>query len=224
MKLTSDTVELLKNFSTINPGIYFKKGKQLSTISPNKNILAEADIEEDISKDFGIYDLNNLLQIISLDKNGVELDLGKTDIDIKLLEGRSKVKYRFTSKEMIVTPPDKKLTLPSKDVEFDFELNDFQWVMKTSSVLQSPNICIESNGKDVFVTSFDASDDSKPTNSLKVGESNDKYRMTFKTENLKMLPGNYEVSISKKGIAEFKSKDRVLKYWVSLETKESHFE
>ena len=220
MKLSSTTLEILKNFSTINPGLYFKTGKRLVTVSPNKNILAESEIEESIPQEFGVYDLNNLLQIISLDKSSVELEFEQHNIVIKSLGGRSKIKYRFAAKEMLVTPPDKKLSLPSVDCKVTLSEADFNWVMKTSAILQSPNIAFMNEGSGVHVISFDAKDDSKSTNSMKIAEDDgNTYKFVFKTENLKMIPGSYEVEISKSGVSKFTSKDRPVVYWVSLESK-----
>ena len=116
MKISPDTTAILKNFAHINQGIFFKKGNVISTVSPQKNILADATISETIPQDFGIYDLNNFLSVNSLFKEGSELEFDQNHVIIKGLGGRSKIKYRITDPSMIVVAPDKRPNLPAVDV------------------------------------------------------------------------------------------------------------
>ena len=149
MKLSQETTAILKNFSHINQGIYFKKGNVISTMSPQKNILADATISEEIPQDFGIYDLNNFLSVTSLFKEGSELEFDDKHVIIKGLGGRSKIKYRITDPSMIVVAPDKRPNLPSVDVKFTFSKDDFEWVIKTATVLGAPHLAVESDGSTV---------------------------------------------------------------------------
>jgi uncharacterized membrane protein len=121
---------------------------------------------------------------------------------------------------MINLPPDKQVTMPDPEITFDFTSEDFDWVMKAASVLSSPQVAIESDGKSVNIVTLDLANDSAHTDSLQldVNPTGDKYRMVFKTENIsKVLPGSYEVKISSKGIAHFKNKNVDLQYWISTE-------
>jgi len=225
MKLSTDTIDVLKNFSSINSGIYFKQGTKLATVSSNKNILAEAGIKDEIPSDFAIYDLNNLLQLLSLEKDCPDLEFDDKNVIIKTLNGRSKIKYRFAAKEMIVTPPEKRLTLPTVDVQFTLSEGDFGWIMKTASILSAPHVMIENSGDGIKLTACDAKDDSKSTNSIGVGDDDGKkYKFTFSTENLKMVPGSYDVEVCAKGLAHFKNKAKDIQYWIALEPKFSKFE
>lgn len=219
MKLSNDTLLILKNFSTINPGIYFRKGNILKTVSPQKNILVEAQILETFPVSFGIYDLNNFLSVLSLYKDGIELGFNDKHVIIKGMEGRSKIQYRFTEPSMIVTT-DKTITLPSVDVKFILTQKDLECIMKTSNVLNSPNIAIVNNGNKVFVESFNSLDDSAHIhsiilNDIEIGDI--QYKLIFKKDNLKLLLGEYEVEISSSGISQFYDKSRNIKYWVTLE-------
>ena len=120
---------------------------------------------------------------------------------------------------MINVPPEKQLTMPSPEVSFELTDEDFKWVLNAAGVLQSPQIAVESDGKKIFVTAFDVQNDSAHTESLEVSKSNgDKYKMLFKTENMKMLAGAYTVTISSKGIAHFKHKTLSIQYWIATET------
>lgn len=217
MKFSPKTIDVLKNFSTINPGLMFKTGSTISTMSPQKNILCEAVVEDTFPQDFGVHDLNNFLSVLSLNKDPeIEFD-GKNAI-IKFLNGRSKIKYRFTEASMIVSPPEKKITLPSVDVSFSLTEEDYGWIQKTAAILRSPNVAVVGNGTTVELLTFDAADDSAPTNSVDISLTTDKnFKLIFKTENLKMVPGAYSVEISSKGIAHFTNTKENIQYWIATE-------
>jgi len=221
MKLSQKTLSILKNFSTINSGIMFKKGTILSTVSPQKNILADAHIEEMIPQDFGIYSLSGFLSVVSLFKEGAELEFESKNIIIKGMNGRSKIKYRCADPSMIVVAPEKRPNLPSIDVSFLFSEENFDWIMRTANILGCPNIAIESDGTNVNLVAFDVTDDSSHSNYTTLPDikpEGNEYKLIFKTENLKMLPRTYNVEISSKGIAKFVDKDNELIYYVTLET------
>jgi hypothetical protein len=218
MKLSSDTINLLKNFASINQGIYFKQGKTIKTVSPQKNIMAEVTVDESFPVDFGVYDLNNFLSVISLHKDDPTLNFEDKNILISGLKGRSKIKYRFCEPTMIVVPPEKNIVMPDPEIRFTLNAEDFDWVLRAAAVLSSPHIAIESDGEKVFVSTIDLQNDSAHTDSIEIADGNgDKYRMIFKTENLKMISGTYEVSLSSKGISHFKNKNKNLQYWITTE-------
>ena len=219
MKLSNDTLILLKNFASINQGIMFKKGKTLRTVSAQKNVMAEATINEEIPTDFGVYDLNNFLSVLSLHKEEPVIDFQDNNVLISGLQGRSKIKYRFCAPNMIVAAPDKPIAMPEPEISFTITQEDFDWVMKASAVLSSPFVAIESEGEKVLITTFDPQNDAAHTDSLEIAKGNgSKYKMLFKVENLKMISGSYEVKISSKGISNFKHKTLNLQYWIATET------
>ncbi|MCK9369330.1 hypothetical protein M0R04_05275 [Candidatus Dojkabacteria bacterium] len=225
MKLTPETLAILKNFGIINQGIHFKKGNTLKTVSTHKNILAQAEIIEDIPCDFGVYDLNNLLSVVSLHKVEPTFDFDDKHVVIVGNNGRSKIKYRFCDPSMIVTPPDKALAMPDPEINLELSSEDFIWIMRAASVLATPHIAIESNGSMIYITTIDLENDGAHTDSLELtGGNGSTYRMIFKTENLtKILPGSYNVKISSKGIAHFVNKIIPVQYWITIEAG-SHYE
>jgi hypothetical protein len=220
MKLSNETLSVLKNFGAINQGILFKKGKTLKTVSSHKNILAEVTIKEDIPADFGVYDLNNFLSVVSLHKDDPSFEFDSKHVVICGNKGRSKIKYRFCEPTMIVVPPEKQLTMPSPEISFELTGEDFDWIMRAANVLSSPQIAVESDGTKVQIVTIDLQNDSAHTDALEISDGNgDKYRMVFKTENLsKLMSGAYTVSISSKGISHFKHKAADLQYWITTET------
>lgn len=219
MKLSVDTLSVLKNFASINQGIMFKKGKVLRTVSPHKNVMAEATVSDEFPTDFGVYDLNNFLSVLSLHKEEPTIDFQDNNVLISGLQGRSKIKYRFCAPHMIVVAPEKAIAMPDPEISFELKAEDLEWIMKAASVLSSPCITIDSDGTKVFVSTYDPTNDSAHTDSLEIcNGSGAKYKMVFKLENLKMLPGSYDVKISSKGISNFKHKTLNVQYWIATET------
>lgn len=220
MKLSDNTLAVLKNFGNINSGILLKKGKTLKTVSSHKNILAEATIPDEIPAEIGIYDLNEFLSVVSLHKDDLELNFDTKNIEISGRKGRSKIKYRGCESTMIVVPPEKQIQMPDPEIGFDLSNEDFRWILDAANVLGSPQISVESDGETVTVNTLDLANDAAHTESLKLETAGNgsKYKMVFKTENIaKILPGAYEVKISSKGISHFKNKNVPLEYWITTE-------
>ena len=216
MKLSDSTMTLLKNFSNINQSLLFKQGQSLRTISVMKNILAEATIEEELPQDFGIYDLNQFLNGMSL-HNDPELDFGKSDSYVVIREGKSRSKYFFADPNVIITPPDKTLTLPTEDVAFVLNTQNLDRLLKAAAVYQLPDLsAVGSNGV-VKLLVRDKKNDTSNDFSIIVGETDKTIEFNFKVENIKLIPGSYEVIVSKSGLSKFMSRDRDLTYFIALE-------
>lgn len=219
MKLSNDTINVLKNFAGINTGIVFNQGNVIKTISGNKNILAQATVTESFPVQFGVYDLNNFLTVLSLHKDGAEIDFAEKSAVVSGMGGRSKVDYRFCDPTMVVAPPEKPIAMPEAEIRFEMSGDDLDWIMRSAAVLGSPNVAVVSNGSKISVMTFDASNDAASTNTLEVGEgTGDSFKMIFKTEALKMIPGSYDVSISSRGVSHFANKSRDLQYWITTES------
>lgn len=221
MKLSDSTIAVLKNFGNINSGLLFKKGKTLRTVSEQKNILVKATIEDSFPSDFGIYDLNEFLSVISLHKNDLELEFDEKNVLISGYKGRSKIKYRFCDANMIVSPPEKELQMPDPEIEVSLTAEDFRWTLDSANVLGSPQIAIQSAGKgeSVQIVTLDVANDSAHTQSLDLDvKSTGKYRMIFKSENIqKILSGPYDIKVSSKGIAHFKNTKFPIEYFITTE-------
>ena len=215
MKLSDKTINLLKNFSDINQSILFKKGNKLRTISVMKNILAEADIPEDFPKDFGIYDLNQFLRGVFL-HNQPELDFGN-DGHVVIREGKTRSKYFFADPSVIVTPPDKELTLPNVDVEFELSTEQLDKVRKAVLAFQLPDLSVVGEAGVVKLVVHDKKNDTSNDFQVIVGETGSEFCFNFKVENIKILPGSYKVVISNKLLSRFTNSDYDLTYYIALE-------
>lgn len=215
MKLSDKTLSLLKNFSSINQSILFKQGNKLRTISVMKNILAEATITEDIPQDFGIYDLNQFLNGLGL-HNSPELDFGNAG-HVVIKEGRMRSKYFFADKSVIVTPPDKEINLPSEDVCFEVSTDQLDKLLKAANIYQLPDISAVGEAGVVKLVVRDKKNDTSNDFAIIVGETNSEFSFNFKVENIKVLPGTYEVVVSQKLLSRFTSKNHDLTYYIALE-------
>jgi hypothetical protein len=216
MKLSKETIEVLKNYGNINQGMYFRAGKTLRTVNSHKNILTSAEISEEFPTNFGVYDINN----ISADESP-EFEFSDKEVNIKCKGGRSTIRYGFCDADVIVTAPDKDIVMPSEDVKFDLSKDDLQWVLQISRLLSTPHIIVESDGSEVVLKTTDIqSANMSNSNQLKVGDGNGtKYSLIFRTEFIeKLMSGNYTLTISAKGIAHFQNNDRKIQYWITTET------
>jgi len=215
MKLSDKTLTLLKNFSSINQSILFKEGNSLRTISVMKNILAEATIEEKLPKDFGIYDLNQFLNGLNLHQNA-ELDF-QNDGYVVIKEGRSRSKYFFADPNVIVTPPDKDIMLPSEDVCFVLDTKELDKLLKAAAVYQLPPLSVVGEAGVVKLVVRDKKNDTSNDFSVVVGETDEVFTFNFKVENIKILPGSYEVVISSKLLSRFRNTGFDVTYHIALE-------
>jgi hypothetical protein len=221
MKFDEVTLQVLKNYSGINHAIMFREGNVLSTISANKTILAKATIEQNIPSDFAIYDLSRFLSTISLfDNPDVEIEENK----LVLKEGRRRINYMFADPNTIIVPPTKEIKFPSPEVSFKLEAAILADFMKALNVLSLPEMTVVGDGENITLDAIDSKNPSADRYSVNVGksETSDKFTMIIKAEHLKILPGDYQIDISSKGLSHFKG-NRV-EYWISVESNSKYGE
>ena len=216
MKLSENTLSILKNFSSINQSILFKQGNNLRTISVMKNILAEATIEEELPKDFGIYDLNQFLNGIDVLYKNPDFDF-QNDGYVVIKEGRMRSKFFFADPNVIITPPDKAIELPSEDVTFDLGTEQLNKLLKAANLYQLPDLSVVGEEGVVKLVVRDKKNETSNIFSIIVGETESVFAFNFKVENIKILPGTYDVVVSQKLLSRFTSKNHNLTYFIALE-------
>ena len=180
-----------------------------------KNILAEATIDEDLPTDFGIYDLNQFLNGLALHQRP-ELDFTNGGYAV-IKEGKMRSKYFFADPNVIVTPPDKEITLPSEDVSFELSTGQLDKLLKAAAIYQLPDLSAVGENGVVKVVVRDKKNDTSNSFDIVVGETESQFAFNFKVENIKILPGTYEVVVSQKLLSRFTSKDYNLRYYIALE-------
>jgi hypothetical protein len=212
MKLSESTITILKNFSSINQSILVKEGSKLRTISVMKNILAEAEIKEEFTKDFAIYDLNQFLNGLGLHQDP-DLDF-ENDSHVIIREG---VKYFFADPEVIVSPPEKEISLPSSDVCFQLEHSQLDKLIKAAAVYQLPDLSAVGDAGVIRLVVRDKKNDTSNEYSIVVGETDKEFTFNFKVENIKIIPGSYDVVVSEKLLSKFMNERYNLTYYIALE-------
>ena len=223
MKLSEHTVDVLKNFATINQNLVIKQGSTLTTMSAMKNIVAKAEVEESFDKEVAIYDLNEFLASISLFTNPV-LEFDEGFVTIKEENNpKNSLKY-FYSDPSVVTSPNKTITMPSKEVSFKLNGENLNKLKRAAGVIQAPDLVLEKKNTDVFLTVKDKKNDTANTFSIDVDTVADgsDFKFFFKVENLKLMDGDYDVDISSKNISHLASSNKDVEYWVALEPESSY--
>ena len=216
MKLSDSTLSILKNFAGINNSILVKKGNRLRTISVAKNILAEANLGEEFPSDFALYDLNQFLNVNNSLFRNPELDFTDNGY-VVISEGESKQTFFFADPNVIVTPPDKEITLPTEDVCFELSTEQLDKLLKAAAINQLPDFsAIGRNGK-VNLVVRDKKNDTSNNFNIVVGQTDSEFTYNFKVENIKILPGTYDVVVSQKLLSRFTSKNHDLTYYIALE-------
>ena len=218
MKLSKETVSLIKNFAGINSNLLLKNGNKLATISAQKNVMADATVTETVP-DFGIYDLNEFLGAMSL-FDDPELEFNDKFVSIK--QGSSNIKF-FAADATVLTAPQKAITFPDAEINFTLSAAMLNMINKTASVLRAADVSIVGDGSTINVLVGDKKNATGNSYSEPVGTTDKTFKVNLKVENLKMLPGDYNVSISSKKISRFKSPSTDLVYYVAVEA-DSTFE
>ena len=220
MKLSNDTREVLKNFSTINQNLMVKNGTAIGTMSAMKNIVAKATVPDTFNNEFAIYDLNEFLSALSLFKDPT-LSFDEKSVRLNEEGGGSNLTYMF-SDPSIVTAPKTEISMPSVDVEFTFTQDTFNQILKASAVLGVPDVVLKgtvgSAGSQIVLTVTDRKNETSNDFSIVVGENcPDNFTYYFKVENLKLLAGDYKVQVSSKGISHFTHMTKSVEYFIALE-------
>ena len=218
MKLSTETISVLKNFSTINANLMVKAGSSLSTMSAMKNIVAKADVSEEFPSDFAIYDLNEFLSQLSLfGKPNLEFD---KDFVTITEDGTSDRLVYWFSDPSVVTTPSKEISMPSTELVFNLSSETLDRITKAGAVVGVPDMSL-SGGK-LAVTDKKNSTANVFETSLDVGDVDAEYKFWFKVENLKLIPGAYDVEVSSKKISHFTNTKLGVQYWIALEPESSY--
>ena len=223
MKISKNTMDVLKNFSEINQSIVIKEGNQLKTISALKNILSKATVAENFPKDFAIYDLPTFI--------GYQSTMSEPEFEFKddcmvMSEKRGKGKYFYAEPSLVVTPPEKDIDMPESDIKFELKEDDFENIMKKANILKLADVCLKgcTKSNSMYLYTTNKNNDTSNDYSVKVGDGvTKKFDVVFKRENLKIIPGNYDVTVSN-GISHFKNKNSNIEYWIAMEANSDYGE
>lgn len=217
MKLSDNALTVLKNFASINSGVVLNPGKVQKTISPEKSILVEVTLEDDVPSKFGIYDLNQFLGNVTTLRNP---ELTFLNEYVTLNDGELAFNYFACSPNLIITPPDKELVLKTVDVKFSLPNATFQKLLKMATMNSLPNLSVEGKDGSLNLLIHERSNDTSNRGAIKIGDyAGNDFIATFKTDNLKLVPDDYDVEVQNGAFAKFVNKAGNLKYWIALESK-----
>jgi hypothetical protein len=218
MKLSEQTLTVLKNFATINPSVVFKPGSELRTISPQKTVMAVASIPDEFPNQACVYDMSRFLSMCSLYENP-EIDFQDSKFCF-IKDGKRKTKYVFADISMVIVPPEKEINIPSEDVKVDVEWNDIQSVLKAAGVLNLPEVAFVGRDGVCYISAVDSANPTADSHEIEIGKTDDTFQLVIKTENLKLLPQNYKVTLCSKGISKFEGSG--IKYFIAIESKSTY--
>ena len=221
VKLSRKTFDILKNFATIDSNLYVTPGNTIKTLSPMKNIMAEAVVEETFDSEFGIWDMNKFLGTISL---FTDPEMVFDEKSVTINDNNASVCYHFSDPSLLLSPTQE-LKMPEPVVKFELTQKRFTELQKAASVLQVPDICVRNEGDQLMLVALDKSDKGSNSYSIELGDlphGDHDFEFYFKVENLKILSGDYEVKITEKIVSEFCHMGMDLKYWIAMESDSSY--
>ena len=224
MKLSEHTISVLKNFSSINQNLVIREGSELQTMSAMKNIVARSGVEENFPKEVAIYDLNEFLAALSLFSSPI-LEFDDQYVTIKEESNPSNSLKYFYSDPSVVQSPSKTITMPSEDVTFELSSGDLSKMKKASAVIGAPDMVLENTNEPFksILNAIDKKNDTANNYSLDISTNGDgQFKFYFKVENLKLMDGSYDVSVSSRNISNFKSKNSDVEYWIALEPESTY--
>ena len=216
MKISENTISILRNFSDINQNILFKPGKSIATMSTMKNIMAKAEVEEEFEQEFGVYDLPEFLRAIDSFQQPVLKFNGAANLKIQDEKSTLSARYAFADKTTLTTP-QKQITMPDKTVTFTLKYSDYESVKKLYTNLSLPDLAFKGEKGKIKLVALDKKNSNSNESSITIGETDVEFTAYVKAENLKFIPGDYDVALSKAKIANFVNKKIKIQYWIALE-------
>lgn len=217
MKLSNETIAILKNFSVINQSIIFKPGNVIKTISPQKTVMAIAKVEDEFTQEAGIYNLSQFLATLSMYKSP---DVEFEEKMVRIFEGKSSSLMTYSDPSMIIAPPEKEIKIPSVDVSVQVSAEDLSSVLKATSVLGLPEVAFVGEDGVCYLKAIDSGNPSANSHKIEVGETEDEFTLIIKTENLNLMQSDYTVDLCSKGISRFTGKN--VTYFVGIDSKSTY--
>lgn len=201
MKISENTIAILKNFSSINPSLLVRPGSTIVTMSPSKSILAKATVEENFPQQFAIYEMSKFLGIMSLFKEP-EIEFGQKSM--KIFSGKNSTTFTYADPSMIIHPPDREIDFPNHEVEFAMSAEDLQKVVRATGIIQVPDVVVQGKDGKILLSAMDSKTPTPDTFSIEVGDTDKVFTIVFKAEAIiKLISKDYTVKINRKGITQF---------------------
>ncbi len=218
MKIDNSTITVLKNFAKINQSILVNEGNVLRTISPTKTIMAKATVQTKFDTKFAIYNLDRFISTLSLFEDP---ELEFTDKFVTISSNKKSVNYVYCDENVIIKPPEKDISLPSVDVEFKLTNDDLKDCERALNVLGLPEIVVKGDGTSIYLGAQDTKNPTGDSHWIEIGSTDKNFLAVFKSDNIKIIPDTYQVSICSKGISHFRGS--ICDYFIAVEAGSSKF-
>ena len=225
MKLSESTIEILKNFATLNQSLRFRKGSELTTITPGKTVLAKARVVESFPSEFALYDLTKFLAKFSLYGKDCDIELKSDRLVFKSADGRRSDSV-ILGGSTVAPHIDKKIDMEDPDITFELSQDDLNWQRRSAGVSASEHMVFRGDGKKIHLQSTSLKDDSSDVSSTEIGKTDKTFLYVLKLEFWKMIDGNYTVSLKKfvddkgkvGGLTKFQNKDKPVEYYIAVDS------
>lgn len=218
MQLKDTTLKVLQNFSAINSNLVVRKGNNIKTMTEARNVVSSATVDQEFDRDFGIYDLNEFLGVLNL-VDTPALTFTDDYVTISDTTGRTKIKYFFSDAD-ILTTPSSDVKMPNADVTFTLDADTLAKLKRAASALGHESLSVEPDGGSLKLSIFDNNNNTSNTYSTSIAgdyPEQNQFKLIFNINNFKVIPGDYNVSISSKLVSEFKHATDDVRYWIALE-------
>lgn len=223
MKFSARTIQILRNFATVHQALLFKSGRTLKVMSESKSILAKATLDSDIEGTFAIYDMPKFLSAISMFEDPELSEMGSF---VEIRQGNEKINYTCAEQSLIKTPPEKEIVLPTVDVQFELKNETINRVLKGMAITGANALCITGEDGKIFLEAktiahgkSGSNPSGAPSYRAEVGVTDKKFSFIIMADNFKLLAGDYNVSVSQRGLSHFSSAD--VEYWIAVEANSS---
>lgn len=213
MKLSKETLAIIKNYASINSNLLIKPGNKLSTIAVGSTILSTSTVTDNFDKEFPIYDVNEFLSALSLFEDP---DLDFSDKYVTISQGKGSIKYFAAAMEAMVVPK-KEIVFPEAEINFTLDAQTYSMILKTAPLLKTSNVSFVGNGSTTSLVVVDKKNATGNAYTYEIGTTTLNFKVNLLIDNIKLMPGDYDVSISSKKISRFKSKTSDLVYYVAVE-------
>ena len=219
MNLNAKTLEVLKNFYSINPSLVVKEGNVLATISTNKTVLAKATVPDVFTQRFAMYNLGRFINSVTSYENA-ELEFHNNHVVIKESGKTESTRLSYADESGIKIPPEKALVLSTIDASCKITTANLRSVQKQLGILDVPEIAVVGDGVNIYLQAVDSKNVTSDVFSIVIGSTDKTFRSLFKAENIKVMPGDYDVDICSKGISHFKGEG--IEYWIAVEANSTY--
>ena len=218
MKISHETLKVLKSFAHIRPGLCVERGYNISTINPEENLVAILKTEEEWPIAFNLYDLGSFLNTVSLFDDP---DIILHDTHLFIQDSNTECKYYFSNRELLGLPKNG-IIVPDIDnsiAQYTISQNERDKLFKAAAALGADILTISSDNDMIRMSVSRDNNDNNFTILIKDADYvNAKFEAVCNMQYMKFLGGDYVVNINRDKVilAEWNHTEMDLTYYVGM--------